>query len=730
MNLITKIQNLFLQTNGPLTQTLAKKTGPNDLGLVPHQPTQTTSLVCGYCSVGCNLQVHQKADKAINLSPEKTHPVNMGKACPKGWQALAPVVADDRAKYPLVKNEKGQFQQTSWEKALDLFHSKLKGVTGDNGLAQAAFLSTGQITTEEMALLGSLAKFGLGIIQGDGNTRQCMATSAVAYKQSFGFDAPPFSYDDLRESDVLVFIGANPCINHPILWKHVVQNPHNPKIIVLDPRNTKTAQAATKRYPLKAKSDLLLLYGIAKVLVDQNLIDEDYIAKNTKGFSEFKSFLEEIDLAEVAKITGIKKEDILALPLTIAQGKRVSFWWTMGVNQGHQAVLTAQAIINLALMTGNMGRVGTGANSITGQCNAMGSRLFSNTTNLLGGHDFARPDHRKKIAQILKIEESKIPQKASLAYDQILDQIEAGEIKFLWVIATNPFHSWIDPEKLQRMREKLDFLVVQDLYSDTVTALAADLFLPAAGWGEKEGVMINSERRLSKVNPVSNIKVQAKTDFEIFLEIAKKFQLGWVTEAFSNPEQAFATLQKITENQPCDISGIAGYKEIESSGGIQWPKAKGNGEQKRLFEDGKYYHKDQKAAFLFGEPTAPPNQTSDNFPYVLLTGRGSSTQWHTGTRTDRSPILKKISPKEIYVEIPPAQAKELGIIEGDLVQVASPRGAITAMALLTNQVKLGEVFIPMHFAEVNQLLDPVFDVSSRQPSYKYTPVRITAQKSL
>ncbi len=724
MNFLTKIQSLVTQTEGPLTDSIKKATGPEGLGLVPHQPDKTQSLVCGYCSTGCNLQVHKKEGVAINLSPEKSHPVNLGKACPKGWQALAPVLAEDRATTPLIKGETGEFTQSSWDAALNLFKEKLTSVTDSKGNAEAAFLSTGQITTEEMALLGSLAKFGLGIKEGDGNTRQCMATSAVAYKQSFGFDAPPFSYEDLKESDVLVFIGANPCINHPILWKHVVQNPHDPKILVIDPRNTKTAQGATSHYPLKAKSDLSLLYGLAKILIDKNAIDPSFIDTHTVEFQSFKNFLSNVNLLNLTEETGLTFSQIQELASTIAQGKRVSFWWTMGVNQGHQAVLTAQAIINLALMTGNIGRVGTGANSITGQCNAMGSRLFSNTTNLLGGHDFASPRDRKKIASILKLDESKIPDQPSLAYDQILEQIEEGKIKFLWVIATNPFHSWIEPEKLKKMREKLDFLVVQDIFCDTATALEADLFLPAAGWGEKEGVMINSERRLSKVNPVSAIKGEAKTDFDIFLKLANKFGLDWVESAFATPAVAFATLQEISKGQPCNFSGIRGYTEIEEQGGVQWPRPLRRPSKTRLFADGKFFHPDQKAKFLFGAVAAPPQVTNKEFPLVLLTGRGSSAQWHTGTRTDRSPILKKISPKEIYLEINPEQARELRIQEGNRVMVTSQRAVVKAKALITNQVKYGEVFIPMHFAPVNQLLEPVFDTSSRQPSYKYTPIRL------
>ena len=264
---------------------------------------------------------------------------------------------------------------------------------------------------------------------GDGNTRQCMATAAVAYKQSFGFDAPPYTYKDFEESDVLVFIGANPAIAHPVMWNRVKKNRNNPEIIVVDPRTTETSKRATQHYPIKPASLLTLLYGIAHLLVENGWIDKDYINKHTIGFEDFRNHLGQFDPKHVSEICGLTDSHLHKFSRTIHEGKRVSFWWTMGVNQNYQGVRCAQAIINLALMTGNIGRPGTGANSITGQCNAMGSRLFSNTTNLLGGHDFLEPSHRKKVADILSIDVSLIPDKNSWTYDQILKGIEKNQIK-------------------------------------------------------------------------------------------------------------------------------------------------------------------------------------------------------------------------------------------------------------------------------------------------------------
>ena len=418
------------------------------------------------------------------------------------------------------------------------------------------------MATEEMAFLGALAKFGMGMKHGDGNTRQCMATSVVAYKQSFGFDAPPYTYADFEESDVLVFIGANPCIAHPIMWERVMRNPHAPEIIVVDPRATETAMNATQHLAAFPKSEQSLLYGIANVLIENDWLDHEFIREHTNGFDEFAAFVKDFTLDRVATDTQLEPNQIQGATETIAQGKRVSFWWTMGVNQSHQGVRTAQAIINLALMTGNIGRPGTGANSITGQCNAMGSRLFSNTTNLLGGHDFGNAEHRTKVAKALNIDEQTIPHQASWSYDRIMSGIDAGEIKGLWVICTNTAHSWIDQNKARETLRKLDYLVVQDIYHTTETAQLADLILPAAGWSEKDGTFINSERRIGVIGKTRRAPGLTLSDFNIFRLIADTWGCGEMFANWISPEEVFHLLKQCSAGTPCDITAIEGYQHL------------------------------------------------------------------------------------------------------------------------------------------------------------------------
>ncbi|CAN5272703.1 nitrate reductase [soil metagenome] len=720
---------LLRTRDGTLTGELVRQPGRFGLGQVPARlaPDATTSMICGYCSVGCSLDIHLKDGQAVNLTPTRRYPVNIGMACPKGWEALTPLSATDRATTPLLRDGSGRLAPVDWPTAITTFVERFKAVQAAHGPESVAFLGTGQMPTEEMALLGALAKFGMGIVHGDGNTRQCMATSVVAYKQAFGFDAPPYTYADLEASDVIVLVGSNLCIAHPILWERICRNRNRPEIIVIDPRTTETASAATQHYPLAPKSDLTLLYGVARSLVEHDWIDHGYIDAHTAGFAAFAQHVAPFTPDRVSEATGLAVEQIERLAATIHQGRRVSLWWTMGVNQSHEGVRVAQAIINLALMTGNMGRPGTGANSITGQCNAMGSRLFSNTTNLLGHHDFANPDHRAKVAGTLGFDADRIQDKPGWAYDQIVEGISTGAIRGLWVVATNSAHSWINHSDLHDLLGRLEFLVVQDLYPTTETAQRAHLVLPAAGWGEKEGTFINSERRIGVIKRVSRAPGQALADFYIFKLIADEWGCGDLFDRWTSPEAVFQILKQLSAGQPCDFTGIADYQFVDDNGGIQWPFPKGSvvdDAERRLFADGRYHHPDARARFLFEAPRPPQERTSSRFPLVLLTGRGSSSQWHTETRTGKSALLRTLRPEHPYVEINPADAADRRIGADVWVVVASARGSLRARALLTETVRPGQVFLPMHDARTNSLTDASFDPYSRQPSYKSCAVDV------
>jgi anaerobic selenocysteine-containing dehydrogenase len=703
----------LISRDGPLTRQLVRTQAPGE----------TITTVCGFCSTGCGIEVR---DGRV-IGPSRSWPVNTGNACPKGWEALTPLAAPDRATAPLVRRN-GRLQPVEWDTALRTVVDGFKRVQATHGEDAISWLGTGQMPTEELALLGAVAKLGMGIVHGDGNTRQCMATSVVAHKQSFGFDAPPYTYADLEESDVVVLVGSNLAIAHPILWDRLRRNPHAPEIVVVDPRRTETAMAATVHVPLQPKSDLVLLYGIGHLLARDGHVDRAFVDAHTTGVDEYLAHVARFTPDVVAARTGIAVGELERLARLIGTAERCSLWWTMGVNQGHEAVRTAQAIIDIALLTGNIGRPGTGANSITGQCNAMGSRLFSNTVSLFGGRDFTSDTDRADVARILDIPVERIPSRNSLAYDQIIEGVHRGRIKALWIIATNTAHSWIEKGFLDQVRDQLELLVVQDMYATTATAQLADVVLPAAGWGEKEGTFINSERRIGRCRQVASPPGQARSDLWIFGALADAWGCGDLFARWRSPAAIFDVLRELSRGRPCDFTGVEGYRHLDELGGVQWPHPEGAPtpeRERRLFEDGRFYTPDGRARFVVDEPVDVPEAPDERFPFVLLTGRGSSAEWHTGTRTSKSPLLRSLSPSEPHLELSPVDAADLGVQPDEWLIVRSRRGSLRARAFVTPNVQPGQVFLPMHVETTNVLTLARFDPHSRQPAYKHCAVAIS-----
>jgi anaerobic selenocysteine-containing dehydrogenase len=726
---LDNLLDLLRKFDGPATSNLKQEKPLPGLGMVPERisPDGLLRTVCGYCSTGCGLLVHLKDGQATNLSPDPDYPVNLGMACPKGWEALAPVLATDRGRTPLLRNRSnGKLEPVSWETAIGIFVEKLRDTLATHGPDGAAFLSTGQIPTEEMLFLGALWKIEIGARAADSNTRQCMATAHAAYKESFGFDAPPFTYADFEESDHLVFIGANPAIAHPILWERVVRNRRNPVIAVVDPRFTETAAASHRHVAISNKSDLTLLYAMAGEVVRRGWVDAEFVSAHTSGFDDFCQFIGEYPVERALAECSIPREDFEFLVDLLAPGKRTSIWWTMGVNQSHQATRTAQAIIDLCLMTGNIGKPGTGPNSITGQMNAMGSRLFSCTSSLPGGRDWKEPAHRQEIASYFGIEEGALPTGPGLAYDQILDHAAAGNMGFLWVVATNPAHSWIGQTDFVKAAQGT-FLVVQDAFPDTETALLADLYLPSGPWGEKDGSIINSERRLGRIRRCHTPPGEALSDFDIFRLVAMAWGVRGRIAAWQSAEDVFQSMRELSRQRPCDFSGILSLTALETQGGVQWPCPQGAYppvKERRLFEDGRFFTPDARARFVYSHSSPAPELPDAAYPLRLMTGRGTSSQWHTLTRTNRSPLLKSVAPKDSIVEMHPADAKDRGLAHGDWVRIASRRGEARARVVVAATVREGNVFLPMHAPDVNRLTNPVFDPHSREPSYKDGAVQV------
>lgn len=686
---------------------------------------------CNLCALACNIDFHVEDGKIQKVSPTVDYPVNQGFCCIKGLNLDKQQTKIKARKTPLLRDENGEMKEVSWEEGIKTFTKKMTEIQEKYGKESVAFISTGQMTTEDMALLGHVARNYMGM-PGDGNTRLCMATSVVAHKQSFGFDAPPYTLHDAELSDTIFLIGANPVIAHPVFWGRIKEN-KGAKIIVIDPRKSETAMNADIWVDIKPKADLVLMYTLANVLIQKGWVDNNYISNFTEGYEDFKNHVGKFTLDNVEEETGISAERVLELAEIIHNGKRVSFWWTMGVNQGYQAVRTAQAIINLALMTGNIGRPGTGANSLTGQCNAMGSRAFSNTAGLHGGGDFDNPVRRKAVSEALGVDESVLATKPTIPYNAIIEKVISGEIKGLWVLCTNPRHSWANNQEFEKAVNNLDFFVVQDIYEDTDSAKLCDLFLPSTPALKKEGVIINTERRLSKVNPVLPKEEGELTDYEILYKIGEELGMGDLLKGWETPRQAFELLKKCSKGMPCDITGVT-YEmlegpNMEGSRGVQWPFRAGEtleADERRLYEDGKYYTPSKKAKFHFEDIAENPTQTSEEFPYIFNSGRGTVGQWHTGVRSREIMESERIYSKESYVFMHPELAKELNIEENERVKIASQNGVTSEFNVkISDHVKKDHLYAPIHYIETNALTPSVYDPYSKEPSFKTVAVNIT-----
>lgn len=680
---------------------------------------------CNYCALACNLDFYTEDGKIKRVVPTPHYPVNKGFSCIKGLNLDKQCTKFNGSKKPLLKMKDGERKAIEWKEAFEIFASKMTAIQEKYGKESVAYISTGQLPTEEMALLGHVGRSYMGI-NGDGNTRLCMASAVVAYKQSFGFDAPPYTLKDLELSDTIFFIGANPVIAHPIAWGRVRKN-KDAKIITIDPRKSETAMNSDMWIDIKTKGDLALFYTLANVLIEKGWIDQDYIDNYTEGFEDFKEHVKKYTLEDVEERTGISKMRVLELAKIIHEGKRVSFWWTMGVNQSYEAVRTAQAIINLALITGNMGREGTGANSLTGQCNAMGSRMFSNTTALYGGGEYNNQERRKVVADILGMDENMLPTKPTLDYEQIIKGINKGEIKGLWVVCTNPRHSFSNNEEFKKAMKNLDFFVVQDIYQDTDSSEECDLYLPSVPAIKKEGFLINTERRLSALVPVLGKEEDELSDYEILLGIGEALGMGRLLDKWRTPEDAFKLLRECSKGMPCDITGVS-YERLRDSKGVQWPCREGEeleSDERRLFEDGKYYTPSGKAKLIFEDVTENPNATNEEFPFNLNTGRGTVGQWHTHTRTREIKAVTNIVSQKAYVDINRKDAEKLDIKENDEVLIHSSNGHTSKfIARLTDNLKEKTLYAPIHYIETNLLTPSVFDPYSKEPSYKTVQVNI------
>lgn len=688
-------------------------------------PEKWVKTTCGYCSVGCGMKVGVRGDRAVAVRGDEDHPVNRGKLCPKGLSEHHTLRARSRALRPLLKH-KNEFQPVSWDTALDTMVERFLAVQAKYGKQALGVLSTGQLVTEEFYALGKLIQLGFGTSNYDGNTTLCMASAVAGYKRSFGSDGPPGAYDDLAESDLVILIGANIADNHPILCQRLAENRQGTAVVV-DPRVTKTAMLADIHLPVKPRSDIALLNGIGHLLIAEGMIDAAYIDRHTTGFEQLRTHLAAYTPSHVAGITGLTEVQVLDIARRFGRARAPFVAWTMGVNHSTQGAETVNAICNLSLLTGKLGFAGAAPFSITGQCNAMGSREASCTSSLPGYRKFESAEDRAEIANLWNVDPSVIPTKRGHAYPDLVEGMVKKEIRALWIIATNPLVSFPNYDVLTQALGNLEFLVVQDGFHPTPTTLHADLVLPAAIWGEKEGTYTNSERRVSKVNAAVPPPGEALPDFEIFLRTAGKLGVrdklfpGW-----TGPRDAFEEWRQVSKGRLCDYSGLS-YELLETAGPVQWPHPEGmeSTDTRRLYADGIFEHADEKAKLFCIDWQPAPEQPSRQFPFVLNTGR-TVEHWHTRTKTGEVEMLHRMSPRA-WLEMNPTDAERLGLEMHDKVTLVSRRGQVDGVELrVTSIIAPGHVFLPFHYFEYNsnRLTLSAYDPISREPNYKQCAVRV------
>ena len=690
---------------------------------------------CGYCSTGCSIEVGLNADgKPVASRGVADADVNRGKLCLKGIFEHELFDSAGRGLEPKMRQYwHDDWQTTDWDSALDKVHDETVRIQEKYGRDSFAVISTGQMLTEEFYTLGKLTRGLIGTNNYDGNTTLCMASAVSGYKRSFGSDGPPGCYDDFEHTDCLIAWGSNLPEQHPIIYWRMkeAQERRGFTLIVIDPRVTMLAQNAHMHLPITPGTDVVLLNALMHVILEEGLEDKAYIEANTVGLDGLHAEVKKYDPVTASKICGIDEDTIRHVARLFAKSGAAMQIWTMGINQSTHGSDGVVGINNLALITGNIGKPGGTSLSITGQCNAMGTREWSSCSGLPNYRQLEVAEHREEVAKFWNIDPEFFPKKRGMFQTDIYHAIESGQIKGLWLIATNPLTSLPNSERVRKAMEKLEFCVVQDCYEDTESAQYAHVYLPAGTWAEKEGVMTNTERRINLVKPISPPPGQAKPDLWIFNRVAERFNHE---DRVRFPERApdiFLEMTELSKGRLADISGMD-HDLIEKHRGVQWPYTEQQAQKgelppqggKRLYtEDGTFSYADGKAR-LIPLPFIDNNEVPDEkFPVWLNTGR-LIEHWHGRSKTGKIGDNNKYSPIP-FIEINPDLAAEHGIGRGEYVRLISRRSDAVVMAQPTQRVPRNMVFLPFHFHDcANRLTLGLLDPHSRQPAYKQSAVRI------
>lgn len=689
---------------------------------------------CGYCSTGCALEVGIDAEgNPVTTRGVADAPVNRGKMCIKGITEASILNAPGRGTDPLVRNKTFEpWEKTDWDGAFGKAAAEFKRIQETYGRDAVAIVSTGQILTEEFYTLGKLARGVIGTNNYDGNTTLCMASAVSGYKRSFGSDGPPGCYDDFEHTDCLLAFGSNLTEQHPVIYwrlKEALEKRKFP-VIVVDPRVTMFAQFADIHLPIQPGTDLVLLNALAHVILDEGLADMEYIAQSCNGYDDFAELVKNYDPTTAAKICGIDEDMIRNVARLYAKADAAMSIWTMGINQSTHGSDGVCAINNLNLITGNIGKPGGTSLSITGQCNAMGTREWSSCSGLPGYRALENEAHREEIGEFWGVDPEFFPKKRGMFMTDIFPAIETGQIKALWLVATNPMTSMPNTGRIRKTLEKLEFCVVQDAYQDVEAMEYAHCYFPASIWAEKEGCFTNTERRVNMVTPCRPPMASSRPDLWIFNHFARYWEQGKKMTFPDTAAGVFEEMKQLSKGtgpngkpRTLDISGMS-HEKIIAQRGIQWPMREGEESgSPRLYTDGVFQFPDGKAKLLALPFVDNNERPCEDFPFWLNSGRVVE-HFHTRTRTGKVGNCNKFSPTP-YMEINPGSAEEMGVEHMEYVRLVSRRGDAVIMVQLTERVPHNMVFIPFHFHDcVNRLSLGLLDPHSRQPAFKQCSVRI------
>ncbi|MBV9819266.1 MAG: molybdopterin-dependent oxidoreductase, partial [Solirubrobacterales bacterium] len=702
--------------------------------------TERVRTQCPYCGVGCGLLAEVGNGRLLRVAGDPEHPVNRGATCRKPLGLPDAVHAADRALHPLWRDSAAaRFDRVSWRQAVGRLARRLTEISEEHGPDAIAFYISGQLLTEDYYVASKLVKGFLGTNNLDSNSRLCMSSAVAGYVGAFGSDGPPASYSDIDRADCLLLVGTNAAACHPIVWARIgARQREGASLIVLDPRRTPTAEAADLHLPLRPGSDLPLLAAMLGILADEGLIDRLFVERHTDGFEAALAAAREWTVERAAEVCGVPARDIVAAARLFGRASRAMALWSMGVNQSRVGTLKNRAIINLCLATGNIGRPGSGPLSLTGQPNAMGGRESGGLSTLLPGYrSVTDPEHRAEMRRLwnLPTDQPGISPVPGLAATELVDALEAGRVKAVWVVATNPVVSQPDARRFTAALKRAELLVCQDAYHPTETSALAHVVLPAAQWPEKDGTMTNSERRVALVRRALGPPGEALPDWEIFARVGRALgygdAFGWTSAA-----QVYGEYVACTEGRLCDVSGLSHARL--AVGSAQWPvPAAATAETgvhtgtERLYTSLRFPTPTGRARFAPTPHAEPADRPDEDFPLVLTTGRVAN-QWHTMTRTAKSPELLAADP-EPFVELHPDDACAAGIAEGDRVRLRSRRGHAAVRARVTAAVPPGVAFAPFHWGAlhlrpgqgtVGGVVARALDPTSKQAELKATAIRV------